>query len=134
VSTTLPTTGARKQDHDDVAEVTTDIVIENTDLTSMAGWFPKLVLVTGNVQITNNAVLSTMDDSFQKLETVTGHMDIFGNDLLVELGSAFPFPGGGGLDTGYVSIYNNPVLPSLGSAFHGLVTTTGHCSTYGDAT
>ena len=31
------------------------------------GWFPKLVLVPGNVQITNNAVLSTMDALFQKL-------------------------------------------------------------------
>ena len=46
-------TGATKQDYDDVAEVTTNIVIENTDLTSLAGWFPKLVLVNGDVQITN---------------------------------------------------------------------------------
>ena len=79
----LPTTGATKQDDDDVAEVTTDIAIDNTDLTSLAGdWFSKLVLVTGNVQITNNAVLSTMDASFQKLDTVSGNLDIVGNGLL----------------------------------------------------
>ena len=72
MSITLPATSARKQDYDDVAEVTTDIVIENTDLTSLAGWFPTLVLVTRNVQITNTAVLSTMDASFQKLYTVSG--------------------------------------------------------------
>ena len=35
MSTTLPDTGATKQDFDDVAEVTTKIVIENTDLTSV---------------------------------------------------------------------------------------------------
>ena len=83
VSMPLPTTGATKQDDDDVAEVTTDIAIDNTDLTSLAGdWFSKLVLVTGNVQITNNAVLSTMDASFQKLDTVSGNLDIVGNGLL----------------------------------------------------
>ena len=81
------------------------------------------MLVTGNVQITNNAVLSTMDVSIQKLDTVSGNLDIFSNDLLVVLGSAFPFPGGGLLVTGCVSIHNNPALLSLGSAFHGLVTT-----------
>ena len=75
-----------------MAEVTIVIVIENSDLTSLAGWFPKLVLVTGNVQISYNAVLSTTDDSFQKLDTVSGNLDIFGNDLLVALGSVFPFP------------------------------------------
>ena len=86
-------TGATKQDYDDVAEVTTNIVIENTDLTSLAGWFPKLVLVTGNVQITNNALLSTMDALFQKLHVVSGNLVVFGNDLLLDvLGSAFPFP------------------------------------------
>ena len=53
VSITLPATSATKKDYDDVAEVTTNIVIENTDLTSLAGWFPKLVLVTSDVQITN---------------------------------------------------------------------------------
>ena len=37
VSTTLQTTSARKQDYDDVAEVTTNIIIENTDLTSLVG-------------------------------------------------------------------------------------------------
>ena len=134
-SITLPTIGAAAlmSLYDDVAEVTTDIVIENTDLTSLAGWFPNLVLVTGNVQITNNAALTTMDDSFQKLETVTGYVDIFGNGALVELGSALPFPGGLALVTGYVSIYNNPVLLSLGSAFHGLVTITGYCTIYANA-
>ena len=60
-----------------------------------------------------------MDASFQKLETVSGYLDIFNNGALVELGSAFPFPGGAGLVTGYVSIYNNPVLTSLGSALKG---------------
>jgi len=63
-----------------------------------------------------------MDASFQKLETVTGYLDIFNNGALRELGSAFPFPGGGGLVTGYVSIYNNPVLTSLGSALQGTYT------------
>ena len=116
-----------------MAEVTTNIAIENTDLTSLAGWFPKLVFVTGNVQITNNAALSMIDDPFQTLHTVS--RNFFGTDLLVALGSAFPFPGGGGLVTGYVSIYNNPiaVLPSLGSAFHGLDTATGCCTDYGNA-
>ena len=42
-------------------------------------------------------------------------MDIFGTDLLVALGSAFPFPGGGGLVT-------------LDTAFSNLVTMTGHCT------
>jgi len=135
VSTTLPTPGARKQDYDDVAEVTTDIVIENTDLTSLtgAGWFPNLVLVTGNVQITKNAVPSTMDASIQKLDTVSGNLDIFGNDLLFVLGSAFPFPKDQGVGDRCVSIYNNPALFSLGSAFHGLDTMTGQCSVYGHA-
>jgi len=72
VSTTLLATSARKQDDDDVAEVAIDIVIENTDLTSLVGWLPKLVLVTRNVQITDNAVLSRMDASFQMLEPVSG--------------------------------------------------------------
>ena len=112
MSTTLPTTGATKQDDDDVAEVTTDIAIDNTDLTSLAGdWFSKLVLVTGNVQITNNAALSTMDASFQKLDTVSGNLDIFGNDLLfgcARLGVPAPRRRGGwGLVTLYVSIYTN---------------------------
>ena len=133
VSITLPTTGAIKEDYDDVTEVTTNIVIENTDLISLEGWFPNLVLVSGNVQIRNNGELTTMTTSFQKLEIISEYLDIFGNDALVELGSAFPFPGGGGLVTGYVSIYNNPVLLSLGSALKGLVTITGYCSVYGNA-
>ena len=37
MSTTLPTTGATKQDDDDVAEVTINVGIENSDLTSLAG-------------------------------------------------------------------------------------------------
>ena len=135
VSITLPTTGANAlmHDYDDVTEVTTNIIIENTDLTSLACWFPSLVLVTGNVQITNNGQLRTMDASFQQLETVTGYLDIFGNDVLVELGTTLPFPGGAGLVTGYVSIYKNPKLVSLGSALRGLVTVTGYCSVYGNA-
>ena len=77
-------TGATKQDYDDVAEVTTNIVIENTDLTSLAAG--------GLGSNKCNAVLSTMDASFQKLDTVSRNMDIFGNDLLVVLVSAFPIP------------------------------------------
>ena len=131
----LPTIGAAalKNLYDDVTEVTTNIIIENTDLTSLAGWFPNLVLVTNNIQINNNAALTTMDASFQKLEVLTGQLDIHGNGALVELGSALPFPGGAGLVTRYVSIYNNPVLLSLGSALSGLVTITGYCSVYSNA-
>ena len=134
-SITLPASGANglMHDFDDVVSVSASIIIENTDLTSLAGWFPNLVDVTGNVQISNNAALTTMDASFQKLESVSGNLDIFGNGALVELGSALPFPGSAGLVTGYVSIYNNPVLLSLGAALEGLVTITGYCSVYGNA-
>ena len=82
VSTMLPTTGATKQDDGNVAEVTTYVVIENTDPTSLAPRLvPKLVLVTGNEHITNNAVLSKMDASFQKLGTVSGNLDGGGDGL-----------------------------------------------------
>ena len=49
----LPATGANhlRHDYDDVAEVSGDVVIENSDLSSLVDWFPILELVTGNVQV-----------------------------------------------------------------------------------
>ena len=108
-SITLPAIGADvlRHDYDDVTSVTTNIVIDNTDVTSLTGWFPNLGVVSGNVQIRNNGELTTMTASFQNLEIISGFLDISGNGALVELGSALPFPGGAGWVTGYVSIYNN---------------------------
>ena len=49
----LPGTGADllRHDYDDVAEVSGNVQAENSDVTSLVGWFPRLVLVTGNVQV-----------------------------------------------------------------------------------
>ena len=132
VSTTLPAFGADAvmHDYDDVTYVLADVVIENTDVTSLAGWFPNLIDVGENVHVRNNGALTTIDGSFQLLETISRNLDIFGNGALAELGSAFPFPGGERLVGGYVSIDNNAVLPTLGSALEGLVTTSGYLSVY----
>ena len=90
-----------------------------------------LVLVTGNVQITNNAAL--LDDGRLVPEAGHGLRGTWTSSTTTFwLCSArrSRFQKAVGLVTGYVSIYNNTVLPSLGSAFHGHVTmtamTTGH--------
>ena len=135
VSITLPTIGADalKSDYDDVTHVSTSIVIVNTDLTSLSGWFPNLVSVSLNVQISGNGALTTMDGSFQKLKLVSGFLVITGNGALGELGSAFPFPPPASLVSGYLDVNNNPVLTSLGSAFLGLITISGYNSVYANA-
>ena len=50
--------------------------VENTKLTTLAGRFPNLVVVNGELQITGNNALETLGNAFGSLQKVIGAMEI----------------------------------------------------------
>ena len=121
-------TGATKQDYDDVAEVTTNIVIENTDLTSLAAgglgsqsWCSS----PGTCRSPTSATLCCRrwTPRSRSWTRSPGTWTSSATTFWLCSSRRSRFPAGGLLVTGYASIYNTPVLPfSLGSGFQGLAT------------
>jgi hypothetical protein len=97
----------------DLCEITGDLRIHKTDLTTLNNAFSQLTTIGGYLSIRNNPALGTLGNAFSQLTSIGGYLAIADNGALKALHNAFSNLA----SVGYLSIRRNYALEALGNAF-----------------